>query len=145
MIKQFRKEYRFLSNFAISPYMMDGYPYSTVEHGFQAAKAEDLMDAMRIRNAVSCSAAKKLGRQIKIRFDWEDIKLDVMFNHVLAKFTCSAHFRMMLLATRAEELQEGNNWGDTYWGVCEGKGENHLGRILMQIRGLLNQVRHESH
>lgn len=46
--------------------------------------------------------------------------------------------RRLLLATGEAELIEGNTWGDTYWGVCHGVGQNHLGCLLMKIRGELN-------
>jgi len=42
-----------------------------------------------------------------------------------------------LLDTKDFELIEGNTWGDTFWGVCSGKGQNNLGKILMQIRNEL--------
>jgi len=42
--------------------------------------------------------------------------------------------RAMLLATEDAVLVEGNTWNDTFWGVCRGRGENWLGRILMQVR-----------
>lgn len=42
--------------------------------------------------------------------------------------------RSQLLSTGTAELVEGNWWNDRYWGVCNGRGENHLGKILMRIR-----------
>jgi predicted NAD-dependent protein-ADP-ribosyltransferase YbiA (DUF1768 family) len=44
--------------------------------------------------------------------------------------------RELLAGTRNAELIEGNYWGDRFWGVYvgDGKGENHLGKILMQVR-----------
>jgi predicted NAD-dependent protein-ADP-ribosyltransferase YbiA (DUF1768 family) len=42
--------------------------------------------------------------------------------------------RQKLLDTGSCTLVEGNTWGDTFWGVCDGVGENHLGKLLMTIR-----------
>ena len=42
--------------------------------------------------------------------------------------------RSQLLATGEAKLIEGNHWGDTFWGVCRGQGENHLGMLLMKAR-----------
>ena len=42
--------------------------------------------------------------------------------------------RKMLDATKPRELIEGNVWKDSFWGVYNGKGENHLGKLLMLIR-----------
>lgn len=39
-----------------------------------------------------------------------------------------------LLATRDRMLIEGNDWGDTFWGMVDGEGENNLGKILMRVR-----------
>ena len=53
---------------------------------------------------------------------------------VRTKFEQNSDIRQKLIDTYPEELIEGNYWHDTFWGVCEGVGENHLGQILMQIR-----------
>jgi len=39
-----------------------------------------------------------------------------------------------LIATGDTELIEGNDWEDTFWGVCNGMGENNLGKLLMKVR-----------
>ena len=44
---------------------------------------------------------------------------------------------LALKYTGDAELIEGNNWGDTFWGVCNGVGENHLGKLLMARRAQL--------
>jgi hypothetical protein len=78
--------------------------------------------------------AKKLGRKCTIREDWDYIKLGIMDQILRAKFEQNPNLMAKLKATAPKELVEGNTWGDTYWGVCRGRGENHLGRLLMKIR-----------
>ena len=83
------------------------------------------------------SEAKRLGRRMRLRSDWEQVKYDVMLDVVRAKFNQHPDLAQKLLATGDEELVEGNDWGDTYWGVCNGRGKNMLGKILMRVRAEL--------
>ena len=134
MIDSFRNEYAFLSNYSASPFKDEcGDFYPTMEHYFQAQKATDLYDFELIRTAKTPGLAKKYGRQIKLTPDWESVKIDVMRKGLHFKFAIP-ELRNKLLATGDEELVEGNTWGDTYWGVCNGVGENHLGKLLMELR-----------
>lgn len=89
--------------------------------------------AERVRNAPDAALAKKLAKSLPRRDDWDVIKNMVMHECCLVKFS-SEPFRRLLLSTGEAELIEGNHWGDRYWGVCRGVGDNHLGRILMRIR-----------
>ena len=68
-----------------------------------------------------------------MRADWNDIKLDIMKRLNEQKFMIP-DLRRKLCDTYPHDLIEGNTWGDTFWGVCDGKGSNHLGKILMAIR-----------
>ena len=68
-----------------------------------------------------------------MRDDWSFHKLGIMREIVRKKFL-HKNLADRLLDTWDAELIEGNNWGDQYWGVCRGQGQNHLGRILMDIR-----------
>ena len=75
-----------------------------------------------------------------LRPAWDDIKLNVMRDLVWRKFSEDPELRAKLLATGDAELVEGNAWGDTFWGVDQsGKGENHLGKILMETRTRLTK------
>lgn len=80
------------------------------------------------------SQAKKLGRSVSLRPDWEDIKIDIMYNICKAKFTQNETLKTNLLKTGDATLIEGNTWGDKIWGQVNGVGENNLGKILMRIR-----------
>jgi ribA/ribD-fused uncharacterized protein len=133
-IKSFSGDYSFLSNFYVSPVTFEGETYPSVEHAFQAAKSLDPIIRERIRTATTPGIAKKLGRAIKhLRLDWEQVKLDVMLTLLRAKFQ-NVNLVRQLLATGGANLVEGNTWNDHFWGVCNGEGKNHLGRLLMQVR-----------
>lgn len=144
MIGQFRGEYRWLSNFWPAKVTLDGVVYPTVEHAFQAAKTLDEKQRAQIRNAPTPGQAKRLGRSVTLRADWEQTKLATMTYLTQEKYKDS-ELRQRLNATGRQYLQEGNEWNDTYWGICRGIGENHLGRIIMEVREdvLDDTVEHE--
>ncbi len=124
-IDRFDGEYRFLSNFYIEP---DG---THVEDEYQSAKTDP--PAVELRTMFP-GAAKRAGRKLKLRDDWDSVKVQVMADLVFWKFQNHPELLEKLIATGDEELVEGNNWGDMFWGACGGRGLNHLGRILMQVR-----------
>lgn len=133
MIADFEGKYAFLSNFYPSPIFYDGITYPTNEHFFQAMKTLDQEERKKIAAAISPGKAKRLGRNVQLRADWEQIKVDVMRTGLMLKFS-NPVLRTQLIMTGDEELVEGNWWGDTCWGVCNGVGENRLGKLLMQVR-----------
>ena len=133
MIDRFDGEYFFLSNFSESPFRIDYILFHTMEHYFQANKEDNQNDYLHIAYAPTPGEAKRLGRKIQLRPDWEKIKDSVMLTGLRKKFA-DPELRNLLLATGDEELIEGNYWGDTYWGVCNGVGQNKLGKLLMQVR-----------
>ena len=134
MIKEFSGEYQFLSNFEPCVVYLDGMEFPTVEHAYQAAKTLDPQQKEVIQQCETASQSKRMGRRVTIRPDWEDIKLGVMEVLLVQKFKGYEHFKEALLATGNRDIEEGNWWGDTFWGVCKGEGENHLGNLLMKIR-----------
>lgn len=136
-ICSFEGPYRFLSNFYPVEIESFGDLFPTVEHAFQAYKTTDTLERLEILRAPTPGIAKRLGRQVTLRPDWDQLKLIVMENLVWQKFEFRGDLRDKLLATGSLKLIEGNHWNDTYWGVCRGKGENHLGRILMRVRASL--------
>jgi len=141
MIKEFQGQYRFLSNFWLCTVPLDGETYPSVEHAFQAAKTKNDLERRRIRLAATPGEAKRLGRYIRLRGDWEESKIGLMDYLVMQKFHLHPELGKLLLQTGTEELQEGNYWGDKYWGVDlkTGVGENHLGKILMNVRKTIKQ------
>lgn len=136
-ITAFHRQYDFLSNFHPSPILWNGLNYATVEHAFQAAKATDETDHEVIRVAGGPAMAKRLGRRVTRRDDWDTVKFDIMLELLRLKFAAGTKLARQLVSTYPHELIEGNTWNDTIWGVCNGRGENHLGRLLMQVRSEL--------
>lgn len=133
MIDSFRGEYRFLSNFWFVDVEFEGITYPSTEHAYVAAKTLDEDKRRAISKVRTPGEVKRLGRSLALRPDWEDVKIDIMRELVTKKFK-NSKLRSLLLATKDQQLIEGNTWGDTFWGVCRGKGSNHLGKILMQVR-----------
>lgn len=133
MINSFEGQHRFLSNFFPADVYYDGEWYPSAEHAYQAAKTLDLHTRHLISKLRSAADAKAAGRHVNLRADWEYVKLFVMEDILREKFKDEI-LRAKLINTRDEELIEGNWWGDRYWGVCRGEGENHLGKLLMKIR-----------
>ena len=132
----FRNEYDFLSNFYPCRIRYGDLVFPSVEHAFQAMKSKD-PNVWKQFTSGSPAQAKKLGRRIKLRPDWESIKLPLMKNLLLAKFSRS-DLKLKLKATAPLHLEETNTWGDTYWGVTpQGYGKNHLGKLLMEVRDTL--------
>lgn len=138
MIDSFSGKYRWLSNFWPVVIVLDGLTYPTVEHAFQAYKTVDEGQRRAIRNAKTPGEAKRLGREVTLRPDWDNLRVPFMTKLIRQKFTENEDLRKRLLNTGFEHIEEGNTWGDTFWGTVDGVGENHLGKIIMQIRDELN-------
>ena len=132
-IDEFREEYYFLSNFFRTPVSYNGLVYKSSEAAFQAQKSLDPKIQEEF-TTMTPREAKKYGKQVLLRGGWNEIRVDVMTDVVRAKFTQNEELGFRLLATGDAWLEEGNWWGDTFWGVCRGKGENHLGQCLMEVR-----------
>lgn len=144
MIDSFSGRWAFLSNFHPSIITYQGIKYPTVEHYYVAMKVKDdqiiygqfftVADCRELISKVSTPGkVKKLGRSLKVRKDWDSVKLEIMEFGLREKFK-DLDLREMLLQTGSEVLIEGNWWNDIYWGVCKGVGENNLGKLLMKIR-----------
>lgn len=145
-IKYFRGQHSFLSNFHAYPVADRGEAWPTLEHAYQAAKTDDPEWLARIREARTPGDAKRRGRTVKLRRCWDGMRDRVMLRLLRAKF--SGTLGALLLATGEAYLEEGNDWHDTYWGVCDGgcrmgphrpRGKNKLGVLLMTVRAELRQ------
>lgn len=132
MINNFKGKYEFLSNYYSHQFQYKGLTFQNSEAAFQAQKTTDEKIKVSFQN-LPPNEAKKLGRSVKLRSDWEKIKDDVMLDILEAKFF-NAQLSKMLVATGSEELIEGNTWNDKYWGICNGEGQNKLGQLLMKVR-----------
>lgn len=118
--------------------------YASVEHAYQAAKFLDAKIRERFRlpgmePGQAKNYAKYLENQGKVRPDWKQVNLEIMRGLLVQKFTYSI-LRRKLIATFGAELVEGNWWHDNFFGNClcdecqSILGQNHLGRLLMEIR-----------
>ncbi len=132
-IDSFSGVWGFLSNFTSCEVMLDGEKYASVEHAYQAAKTVDLKQRWKFQCDVTPGMAKRMGQALKLRPDWEEVRVDIMRDLLMQKFSPSIP-RRKLLSTFQAELIEGNTWNDTFWGVCGGVGENMLGKLLMEVR-----------
>jgi len=138
MITEFQGEHRWLSNFSDCEVLLDGVTYPSVENAYQASKS--LVASERIKfESVKAGKAKRLGKKITIRSEWDSVKLGIMEELTRQKFS-KEPFKSKLIDTGNLEIQEGNSWGDIYWGICDGKGENNLGKIIMKVRSDLSLI-----
>jgi ribA/ribD-fused uncharacterized protein len=143
-IRGFIRQYRFLSNFYPSPIIFDKVLYPTAEHAYQASKLMDIDAKIRMSNLSTPGEAKKMGRYVVLAPNWDSRKLDIMQQIVFIKFITHKDLKAMLLDTEDMQLIEENNWGDTFWGISQGVGENNLGKILMIVRDHLRRNRNEN-
>ena len=132
-VTEFRSGYFFLSNFYLTPITYDGYLYPSLEHAFQASKTLNLDERLKIVACETPGQAKRMGKEVTLRSDWEQVKISIMRELLYQKFRDTV-LRIRLLETRGRVLIEGNDWGDTFWGQCEGQGLNVLGNLLMEVR-----------
>ena len=132
-IKEFRGDYRFLSNFFAADVTYNGVTYHNNEAAFQAQKdprrAEEFMV---LTNPV---AAKRLGRKVQLRKDWEKVKVGIMEEIVRNKFSQNPELKEKLLNTGDRLLIEGVK--DNFWGGTR----NELGKILMKVRMELRETK----
>lgn len=135
MIKEFKNQYFFLSNFYECPIYYNKLVFCNAEAAFQAQKVIDEKEQYKFIN-LNASQARKLGKTIVLRKDWEEVKDKTMYEIVKRKFTVNKELQQKLIDTKDEELVEGNWWHDTYWGIDSktGIGKNKLGKILMKVR-----------
>jgi ribA/ribD-fused uncharacterized protein len=145
MIRKFEGKYAFLSNFYPSPIQVGLNIYPTVEHAFQAYKTLEPRQRVQIRDVKTPGVAKKLGRQVALRRDWEDIKFNVMRSLLWCKFLQHPELACKLIDTGTYVIVEGNTWHDNTWGSCTcakcgNNGRNHLGEMLMGIRQALVDI-----
>lgn len=159
MIDSFKGRWSFLSNFYPCEITYKGIKYPSNEHYYVAMKVKNdqiikgvyyTSDDVRIMISKISTAGqvKRFGRNLKLRSDWDLVKLDVMEFGLREKFK-NEDLKKMLLSTGKEELIEGNYWHDNFFGSCTcpkcgNKGENNLGKLLMKIRNEMLNINIES-
>ena len=107
--------------------------FSNAEAAFQACKCMTFSEFQQFEK-LGPSEAKKLGRKVKLRPDWNEARISVMEQTLFNKFSKNIELTDKLIDTYPRLLIEGNTWNDTFWGVCNGEGENQLGKLLMSVR-----------
>jgi len=140
----FFRDHRFLSNYHVCSIIYEGIEYTSTEAAYQAAKIyypesrfKTNIERGRIAAMTPNEAKKETHKEsfkAMIRPDWDDVKLDIMYEVNKYKYTQHPELREMLLETGDKYLEEKNWWGDVFWGVVDGEGENQLGMMLMRIR-----------
>ena len=143
-ILDFRRPFSFLSNFSRSVVYVDGQPCATVEHGYQMQKTLDpnWREVIRLKQNPQWAKQSASMKSFPLREDWDTMKVEVMRNLLVQKFSRHPKLAAKLLATGARVIAEANHWGDVRWGVCQDadgvwRGENLLGVLLMEVRAKL--------
>ena len=131
-ITSFDGGYSFLSNFFSCNIFYEGKNYTSSEHLYQSLMCLRSEDAERVRLAITPGSAKRIAHQVERNHKIH--RPSAMLIAVTLKFFQNDDLMYKLLETRTMRLVEGNAWGDTYWGVCDGVGHNILGSILMMVR-----------
>ena len=138
VIKSFKGRYDFLSNLYRCDIEVEGIVYPSVEHAFQALKSNDPAIRKKIAETSTASTATFLGKNLKIKDDWDIVRVDVMRELLRKKFAIKA-LRDRLLSCGDVLFVEGNTYHDNFWGSCTcpqcgNKGKNMLGTLLHVIR-----------
>lgn len=135
VIHLFKGEYDFLNNRFGCSFVWQGIRFNNVETAFQASKCEDEAERRQF-SRLSVEKAAMKGGQIMPSSKWEEHKLKTMMSIQMAKFTQNPSLMRRLIATGDCKIINGNNKQEAYWGVdlYSWKGENNLGKILMEIR-----------
>lgn len=128
--------YNWFSNFEKVPITIDDETYPSIENYYQSQKTLSLPKREKFKHC-SPSEARKMGRKLRLENGWEKIKFDIMKNALNIKFTKDTEAGKKLMQTKGD-IVEWNNWGDRFWGkTLDGIGENHLGKMLTEIRDRL--------
>lgn len=137
IIKEFQGQYRFLSNFWPAYIVYDSYEFNDVETAYQYSKFDQEEICEEILTSNSPGEAKKIARKYQnfIRPNFHVAKIGIMLELLRSKFR-NEDLERKLLDTNDAVLQEGNRWGDTFWGIDlrTGVGNNNLGKLLMRVR-----------
>lgn len=145
-IHGFKDEFRWLSNFWPSPIQFMGMSFPTVEHAYQVLKIypDRFHDACITTESMTPGQVKRWGRKQRLRDNWDMVRVSTMRALTFEKYSQNPELKQLLLATGNSYIEETNNWGDRFWGVCDGEGLNTLGRILMETREKLNDSESET-
>ena len=142
-IHGFFGKYRWLSNFWACTLNLSfegvALYFNCVEEAYHACKSKDV-EVRRMFCGVGPCEAKHMGRQVQLRDDWNEVRLDLMYFLVKQKFKQNPSLWEQLDMTDSQYLEESNTWNDRFWGVCNNIGQNQLGKILFGHR----QIQHRA-
>lgn len=128
-------KYAFLSNYYTCDILYKGILYNSAETAFQLQKYP--LEQRKKYCRLYPWEVKPLGRKAPINIEeWDAKKDEIMFEIVKCKFEQYPDLANKLIKI-TEPIVEHNDWNDTYWGVCNGNGQNKLGQILAEIREIL--------
>lgn len=128
----FQGDYRWLSNFAPVSIVYDDVVYPSVENAYVAAKTTDIASRVQLETC-SPATAKSIGKTLVLRSHWEQLKVPLMYRFLCQKYN-SDPYKTLLIGTVGQYIEETNGWQDRFWGVCDGRGQNILGKLIMKIR-----------
>jgi len=132
-----QKGFEFLSNMRPYSIVAFGKKFRASENLYQFSKLPDELHKEYVDRFTKMHpfVARKITRKLPVREDWEEIKLQVMFEVLKLKFYQHPYLIKQLLDIEGP-LAEFNTWKDTYWGydINLKKGENHLGKLFMLLR-----------
>lgn len=137
-ITRFSGQFGFLSNFHVCDVSFAGLTYQSAEAAFQAQKTLDPDERVEFMS-MTAREAKRRGKRVQLREGWNEMRVGIMLDIVTNKFKQNSNLAQLLLNTGEYVLVEGNDWGDHFWGVSAGHGENVLGNILMIVRANLRR------
>lgn len=143
MICQFRGEYYFLSNLYPCHLQYDDMDFLSLEHAYLYLKYNNNDFRYKCLSDIPANILKKSTTGLTLTKDWNSIKIHTMYELLKIKFN-NEPYKSLLLDTSNQNIVEGNNWNDTFWGVdintTPNYGENHLGRLIMKVRDELNGI-----
>lgn len=132
-VRKFRGPFDFLSNFFPCKFVWEDIEWPSSEHAYQAAKRPRSEWPQFL--TMTAGQAKRSGGHGDA--EWAKIKVEVMLSILRAKFEQNPLLKERLLGTGDALIEEGNEWGDRFWGISpvgSGQGRNELGKLLMSLR-----------
>ena len=132
---------RWLSNMTYVNIEYNGLIYPSTENFYQAMKYKS-QSTRKLISTLKPHESKGYSRNnLMTNEKFEERKLDIMLYAQRKKYS-QEPFKSKLLSTGGCPLEEGNWWGDKFWGVDikTREGENYLGKIIMQVREELKSV-----
>ncbi|MAG26482.1 Swarming motility protein ybiA [Candidatus Pacearchaeota archaeon] len=134
------QKYGCFSNFYPASFTLDEKLWPTTEHYFMAQKTLNPEKVEKIRRADGPREARRLGRIVELRPNWDNIKYNIMVKALHAKFTQNEHICEILLSTGDRSIHE--NCKDPWWGGGPNfpGGRDLLGKALIEVRTLIKTV-----